>query len=262
MTTNSSPSLIGVLSRLPKVVLWIWLNVLIFDIANQRLPGAVVEDTVNKQFRPLPSRRISATHARRLLLAVIPLVVVANAYLGGAEETIIAIGLTWMYNDLGGSEENWIVRNLINSGGFMSYSAGTAKVATGYDRHKLNDMAYGWLAVVGIIVLSTLQIQDMADMEGDAACGRKTMPLKCGETLTRWSIAVAVAVWSIVCPWMFDLAGPGYAIPTLLGSMIVVRILACRNVDSDKGTFKLWCLWTACIYMLPLIKNPKVFDWS
>ncbi|KAF1975732.1 hypothetical protein BU23DRAFT_632428 [Bimuria novae-zelandiae CBS 107.79] len=48
LTTNPDPKVSEVLYRIPHVVMWNWLNVLLFDIANQRLPDSIVEDRVNK----------------------------------------------------------------------------------------------------------------------------------------------------------------------------------------------------------------------
>ena len=53
LTTNPDPRAMGVLWRIPKVLLWNWLNVF-FDIANQRLPQSILEDTINKPWRPIP----------------------------------------------------------------------------------------------------------------------------------------------------------------------------------------------------------------
>ena len=72
--------------------------------------------------------------------------------------------LEYMYNDLGGADENFVVRNLINAAGFICYSAGATRVACGHDRHFLNEKAYQWLAIIGGIVFSTLQMQDMVSL--------------------------------------------------------------------------------------------------
>ena len=161
ITTNNSPNAISILERVPLVVLWVWINVLIFDLANQRLPNSIIEDSVNKPWRPIPSGRLSADQARRLLLAVLPIAILITFYTGGIQETIAMNTLVYMYNDLGGADENFVVRNLINAAGFICYSAGATRVACGHDVYSLNDKAYQWLAMIGGIVFSTLQMQDM-----------------------------------------------------------------------------------------------------
>ena len=130
-----------------------------------------------------------------------------------------------MYNNLGGADENYILRNLINTCGFVYYSRGATIVAAGYGHYELNQTAYPWLALVGAVVFSTLQMQDMADMEGDAARGRRTLPLVHGETPARWSIAVPVTAWSFICPAFWEAGIAGYGVSIIIGSVLVVRLL-------------------------------------
>ena len=45
----------------------------------------------------------------------------------------------------------------------------------------------------------------------------------------------------------------GYSCPFILGIAITARILTLRNASADRRTFKLWALWTVCLYSLPLL---------
>ena len=100
------------------------------------------------------------------------------------------MSLTWMYNDLHGADEHYAVRNLINAARFMTYNYGTSRVAAGGSLNPV--MIYQWVPMVGAVVLTTLQMQDMSDQKGDAERGRGTMPLVWGDGVARWSIAVGV----------------------------------------------------------------------
>jgi 4-hydroxybenzoate polyprenyltransferase len=255
LTTNSNPIFKDVMSRLPNVLLWNWLNVLLFDIANQRLSQSIVEDSVNKPWRPVPSGRITPVGARRLLLAVVPLVFLASCLLGGMPETVAMIVLGYMYNDLGGSNENYNIRNLINALGFMCYSSGALTVAAGFGQHELSDDAMPWISIVGMVVFSTLSMQDMPDIPGDAAIGRRTLPLIHGETFARWAIAIPVLFWSFACPAFWQLKAKAYLPSIGVGGLLAFRVLVFRSVESDKNSWRLWCLWTMVIYALPLIGN-------
>lgn len=158
LTIHPSPHLLSVLGRGGHALLWVWLNTLIFVLANQGLPASVNEDSLNKPRRPLPAGRITVVQTRRLLLATIPTVLLITLYLGAMEETVILIGLTWMYNDLGGADESFLVRNLINGVAFAAYGSGATRVASGRMLPLLNAAGYQWLAVVGIIIFTTLQV--------------------------------------------------------------------------------------------------------
>ncbi|KAF1948661.1 hypothetical protein CC80DRAFT_583646 [Byssothecium circinans] len=251
LTTNSSPQLVTVLSRLPHVILWNYLNVLLFDIANQRLPNSIVEDRVNKPWRPIPMGRLNEIEARRLLLGVLPVVFFASLWLGGVVETVALMVLTWMYNDLGAADEVYVVRNLVNAMGFMCYSAGSLNVAAG--DYTLTPKAYTWLIVVGLIIFSTLSMQDLPDVVGDAVRGRMTAPLVHGDSIARYTIALPIFFWSVYCPWFFDASVLGYTCSVVVGGYLAFRILFNRGVANDKISWKLWCVWTMVLYGLPLM---------
>jgi len=255
LTTNPHPTVSSIISRIPLVLLWNWLNVLLFGIANQRLPNSVLEDSINKAWRPLPAGRITQADARRLLLAIIPIVFAASYVLGGMRETATLMVLTWMYNDLEASDEHFQLRNLINACGFMCYSSGATVVAAGYRQYSLTSTAYQWIGMVGAVVVSTLSLQDLPDVEGDAAKGRLTLPLLHGDTVARWAIAVPVLMWSVVCPGFWGLHWPGWVVSLGFGALVALRVLLRRGVVEDKVSWKLWCLWTAVLYSLPLFKN-------
>ena len=257
LTTNPSPNAWEIVARLPQNLLWNWLNLLIFDLANQRLPASIVEDSVNKPWRPIPSGRISAAATRRLLLYTIPVTFCLIAILGGMREFIGMLVLTWLYNDLEGADDNYLTRNAINALGFVCYSSGSTIVAAGYGRWELNSRAFEWLAIVGGIVFSTLQMQDMADMAGDAVRGRGTLPLVHGEEVARWSIAIPVVFWSLFCPVYWEVGLWAFAPSVLIGGTLAFRVLWYRTVEADRRTWKLWCIWTEALYILPLCKNPS-----
>ncbi|MCJ1231764.1 hypothetical protein MMC12_008443 [Toensbergia leucococca] len=55
MTTNAEPHLFTIIARLPLVLLWTWLNTLIFDLANQRLPDSILTASTSPGDRSQPA---------------------------------------------------------------------------------------------------------------------------------------------------------------------------------------------------------------
>ncbi|MCJ1280742.1 hypothetical protein MMC26_000059 [Xylographa opegraphella] len=255
LTTNPSPTVPAVLARTPLIIMWNWLSLLLFCIDNQFQPHSILEDAVNKPWRALPSHRLSPREARRLLLGVIPTVFLATFRLGGIREAVTLKLLTWMYNYLGGADDGVVVRNLLNALGYMCYGSGSMVIAAGYGQHELAPRAYPWLAILGAIIFTTRQLQDMPDVHGDAARGRQTVPLLYGDSFARYSIAVPVVAWSLLCPafWGSDLLG--YAAPLVIGLFLGVRLLLRRSVAADADTWKVWCVWISVIYVLPVWKQ-------
>jgi 4-hydroxybenzoate polyprenyltransferase len=163
--------------------------------------------------------------------------------------------LTWAYNDLGAGDENFFVRHINNALGFVSFGAGASQVACGYPKHTLNQDAYWWLGVIAVVITCTIQFQDMEDQEGDRLRNRKTLPIVCGDDLTRWGNAVVIMFFSLFVPAFWGMGTVGYFLPVLLGIAIAGRTLLLRTLASDKQTFRLWCIWLTALYCLPVIKH-------
>ncbi|KAK8131615.1 UbiA prenyltransferase [Apiospora sp. TS-2023a] len=250
---------ISVLSaRLPAVVFWIWLQLLVLDLANQRLPDSVAEDRLNKPWRPIPSGRLTCSGAKDLLIFSIAFTFVASVLLlGGVYETLVLFALNWLYNDLGLANSHWFLRNLLNSLGITAIGAGAMAVGQqGLDAPLDWDAAHWWLFLCAGVLMTTIQAQDLYDQAGDAARHRSTAPLVLGDTAARWSVAIPVVAWSVAMPALVGLQIPehyiGYAVPACTGVTLAARVLTRRSVPDDKATFRLWAVWCVLLYALPM----------
>jgi 4-hydroxybenzoate polyprenyltransferase len=259
LTTNATPKLSEILIRLPKVFIWIWLNLLVGTISNQRLPSSALEDAMNKPWRPIAAGRITSDDARQLLMGVIPLTLLVSWSIGGLRESAAVIIMCWMYNDLGGADEHHHIRNLINALALSCFNSGAAIVAIGHGEHALNDRGYSYLVILAAMIFSTIATQDMPDMPGDATRGRKTLPLVYGHVVARWVIAIPILFWSLICPAFLDTDISGYMFSLLLGSIFAFHLLAFRTNAADKVSWKMWSVWALMLFSLPLFKNHEVF---
>ncbi|KAF6815228.1 UbiA prenyltransferase [Colletotrichum sojae] len=251
LTTTSTPDdTTRALRRVPLAIVWMWLNLIVCGVSNQRLPDSVLEDEHNKPWRPIAAGRLTTAQAHTLLLVAIPVVMVASLVLGGFTPTVTMMALLWMYNDLDGSGANVWSRNAINTGGIMCFSAGALEVASGAG--ELPVRAWWWIALMGAAVMTTVQALDFPDMEGDRARGRQTIPLVCGEEVARGGLAVAVVIWSIACPVFWDVRPVGWAAPVGVGFAMAALTVLRREVKFDGVVAKLWCLWMCALYVLPL----------
>ena len=263
LTLNQSPEFAVILGRLPRIAFWCWINLLPFAIDNQRQSAAIKEDGENKPWRPIPSGRMSKTQAKWLMWSLYPAAIVASMMLGGLKQCLALICLGWWYNDLGGADHSCITRNFINACGFLCYASGATEVAsrTGLLGSPFKPIAWLWFAIIGAVVFTSVQSQDMYDQAGDGLRGRKTVPLVMGDNHARWSIGIAVSIWSIVCPTLWQL-GPGtYAVSMTTAAIITFRTLTKRSVSDDKSTFRIWNLWMVILYVMPLLKRIKGDSW-
>ena len=250
VVAQESMSMVHILEALPSVALFNWSNVFIFELANQRSPESVREDIVNKPWRPLPSGRMDSEQTRKLMLFAIPGVLITNLALGVWKETALLLVLTWLYNDLKGGDE--LIRDVIISLAFGCYNHGSLRLAAGL-RTEISYYGYSWIACISLVILTTMQVQDLKDQQGDRLRGRRTIPLAFGETFSRYSIAVAVLGWSCAMFWQFPMLCA--LLPVILGCYICYRVLYLRATKADSQTWKWWCLWTISLYALPMMSH-------
>ena len=241
--------------RVPLAALWIWYHLLLEVLANQRLPASIEEDAKNKPWRPLPSNRLRPESASTILVGTVPTALCFSYFLGERELLASALlcAFTWLYNDLDGANSSFVLRNALNACGLLSFSVGATAITVGGDRFSFWGSV--WLLLLWWIIFTTVQVQDLADAEGDAARGRKTMPLVCGDNVTRWSVATFVLFWSMVCRIFWRLDNLGSVPPLLVGGTLACRILLWRNLEADKSVWRLWCFWMAVISFLPLVRQ-------
>ncbi|PQE07304.1 digeranylgeranylglyceryl phosphate synthase protein [Rutstroemia sp. NJR-2017a WRK4] len=242
---------IDVLSSVPKVMLWTWINLLPFAINNQRQPEAIEEDAINKPWRVFPSGRLSPESAKTLMLFGFFMAIITSQVQGSSLQCLALILLGFWYNNLNGSDCSFLVRNFINACGFVCFTSGAMQVAVGTS-YSVLELHGWWYGIIAGIVFSTVQMQDMYDQRGDAIRNRKTVPLVLGDGLARWTIAVPVVMWCWLAPLLWNSSFFGFVLPVALGFTVAIRVLRRRTESEDKKTFRLWNLWLVSIYLLPL----------
>ncbi|KAI1811708.1 UbiA prenyltransferase family [Poronia punctata] len=248
--------------RIPLVLFWVWLNLLPFEINNQNQPQGIEEDRLNKPWRTMPSNRWSPRQATNAMLFFYFVAIGVSWHLGGIRWSLSLVVLGIWYNNMGGSDVNPFIRNLINALGYISFAAGALETALDeplrYDWAFTIDLSKPptletWLMTILSVILTTVHTQDMEDQEGDALRGRRSLPLQIGDGPCRWVTAVSMSFWGIFCPLLWGCGWLGYVCSISLAFAVASRSLVLRNVEADKTTFKIWNLWIVCIYTLPLI---------
>ncbi|KAI0860603.1 UbiA prenyltransferase family-domain-containing protein [Xylaria cubensis] len=238
-------------TRLPCTIAWLWIHILVADLSNQRLPESVCEDKVNKPWRPIPAGRITPRDAQIWLQIAITLALLFSIICNSLQPSTTLMTFLWLYNDLDGSSIGPCQRNLLNAAGFVCFNWGGISVLLGSCTGQVSFT--NWIVLLALVVTTTIQVQDLPDMEGDRARKRLTVPLVYGEEVGRWGAAVLAPVWSVVCTifWRTPifLAMIPFFISTSMASLIVLR----RDQHSDELGWKLWCLWVGSLYLLPLL---------
>lgn len=245
------------LSRIPLMVLWLWLHLLVEDISNQRLPESIAEDIVNKAWRPIPSGRLSAEEAQQILRTLIPLSLFASAVLQSFKPSVTFMTLVWLYNDLDGANTGPIQRNTLNAAGIACFGWGALTTLSGSSKDvECNSMLIYWIALTAAIVMTTIHAQDFPDVAGDKVRGRKTIPLLFNETWARGTLAGLVLFWSIVCLRFWNVNSTLAWMEVLgIGVTISLKTTLDRTQSSDEIVWRLWCFWVTSVYFLPLLSR-------
>ncbi|XXH05341.1 hypothetical protein Hte_011767 [Hypoxylon texense] len=248
-----------ILQRFPLILGFNVANLLIFDLANQRAPQSVAEDRINKPWRPIPRGQVSMDQVRRLMLVCIPVTMALNYTLGVWQQGTSILVLTWMYNDLRGGDEAFL-REILISIAYGLFNSGSLAVAVGPGYPSLSIQGLTWTAVISGVILTTMQVQDLKDQEGDRTRGRRTIALFLGDQVSRVSIAFFVCFWSCVCVKFWALDVMPFLFIALLAAIVAIRVLFVRSArGEDARTWRYWCLWHASLYTLPLLA-PRGFQ--
>jgi len=142
------------------------------------------------------------------------------------EETLLLLVCTWVYNDVEGSDANSVERNILLAFLYSLYGSGALRVATdsAFGASFLNSRGKLWSWVIGFIIFTTMQMQDLKDQEGDRTRNRSTTPLVLGETVARWTIAIPVIFWSLFYSIFLKVGVYLSILPIAWGMVVAVRI--------------------------------------
>lgn len=155
-------SWLSVLQNFPAVLFFNWWHTLIFDLSHQWAPAAVAEDTVNKPWRPIPQGKITGDQTRRLILAMIPISLGLNSYMNVWDQGVVIHVITWMYNELGGNDEWFFVRDLCTANAFAMFNSGALKIASGCylndTQCEVNRLGRIWTGIISAIIFTTLLV--------------------------------------------------------------------------------------------------------
>jgi len=226
----------------------------------------VLEDAVNKPWRPIPAGLITPEQSQAILRWAVPLCLAFSSFADSGSAGLLLPSATlmcfvWLYNDLDGSAAGPVQRSAINAAGLACFGwgalaaltvplAGTeaATAAAPPQTVKL------WIVIIAAIVFTTVHAADFPDVEGDRERGRQTMPLVYGEDVSRRFLAVTAPAWSVASlvfwhvefgfSWVAPMAVSGY-----MAGLTVTR----RDHGSDEIVWKLWCLWIVVLFLLPVV---------
>lgn len=238
---------------LARGAIYFWLYVFIFCLSNQ--VHGVEEDRLNKPDRPLVRGDVSLRGAwQRWLLAMLifPLV--------GWSFGVLAWALLWqaivVLHNFGGWGRHWVTKNLAMTLGTLVQLGAAWQMAA----PTISPEAWRWIILISLVVFPMVTVQDLRDLAGDRATGRRTFPLVFGESPTRWLVCAAfVGVVPMLHFGLLQQAGVDAgmllcdAILAALCLTIAWRVLRHTGAHADHRTYMLFTYWYCAILATAIV---------
>ncbi|RAL10696.1 UbiA family prenyltransferase [Aspergillus homomorphus CBS 101889] len=219
-----------------------------FVVSNQI--SGVSEDKVNKPDRPIASGAESLSAAKNRYWSLTVIYLALGYSLGVCKWTLLWIATTIAHNPLGFS----------NFGPTKDLCMGLGCIAQLKAAWAIGgapaDMGWAWIKVITLYMLWPIPLQDLRDVPGDLAAGRRTTPILLGDLPARIYISVGIAVsqylliYHRILQHRYD--DSTVALSVALGLMTVgciFRLFYFRSLTSDR--FSYW-LYTVIYVLQPL----------
>ncbi|KAH9960956.1 UbiA prenyltransferase family-domain-containing protein [Russula compacta] len=241
-------------SSLLQCWIWIWFHLFLCNVSNQA--RSCEEDKVNRPWRPLPAGRITESQAVTLRWTIAVLCLFWSS-IYGQELVLMTIGLvitTVVYDELG-TAGHIIGKNFCAVGGYASFEVG-ATIIIGTN-HAMDFVSVTAVIISGIMIFTTIQAQDFADVEGDKALGRMTFPIYAPE-FSRAFTLIATVAWSVFLSWFWGVGPVSAAFLVILGTYVGMRYYLWRTLEADKKSYTIFNIWLMAAHTLPLHTRTSV----
>ncbi|KAI1125891.1 UbiA prenyltransferase family [Nemania abortiva] len=225
----------------------------VFDLVNQIAhPGNRLEDEINKPDRPLATNSMTPQSARtRYYIALVAWLCYSYA-LGIMAWTLLWLAIifaSWKYSvslsDFGPAKD------LSNSLGLIAQLMSAWHIG-GADP----SVRWHWVKILALWMYPTIGIQDLRDVPGDLAVGRRTTVILLGDIPARIYHSVGLVVfehififqWMLRCRYDASTFAVSAAVAALTAG-IIFRLFAWRTIESDRKTYRYYMI----LYQLNLV---------
>ncbi|TRM68641.1 UbiA prenyltransferase family [Schizophyllum amplum] len=228
-------------------LVWLLLHLLAFDTRNQII--GLEEDRLSKPNRPIAAGRISLRAAQILNVAFIGMSLLDSARHGLLVQSVIYQVCAAAYNDWD-LARYWVTKSGMICIGLGIWCWGTV-VCFDHGR-PLSPTSVNALLITALLLATTVHAQDFRDVDGDAAIGRRTLPMVLSPAFGRWSLAALLVGWSAVLVRFWLLPAGVAALLYILAAVTSVAFVRSKSSEGDKDACWWYNAWfTACL-TLPL----------
>ncbi|KAJ6564950.1 UbiA prenyltransferase family-domain-containing protein [Mycena vulgaris] len=182
----------SILYRFPRLIVWLTLFIYLFNLSNQIV--GISEDCVNKPNRPIPSGKVTLAGAKRRAVVVL----VAFLAIGTISPCLLPESICWAlatgFLSWTSAGHHWFGKNTV------ALIPGTWALLSGSWRSvsALTPAAKGYIYGMALWSALLTNIQDLRDVIGDRATGRRTLAVVFGPVRARRIITggtIPAAIW-------------------------------------------------------------------
>ncbi|KUL85343.1 hypothetical protein ZTR_07041 [Talaromyces verruculosus] len=210
-----------------------------FVVGNQIC--GVQEDQINKPDRPIAAGATSLKAARIRWAVLTVLYFSYGCYLGVGIWSAMWIAISFAHNFLSFGDFGPTKDMCIGLGCVAQLTAAWLIGGAPYE------VGWNWIKIIALYTLFPIPLQDLRDVPGDLAVGRKTTPILMGDMPCRIyiSLGVFISQFLLIKYRILDhrLDWSTVALSTVLGILaltVIFRLFAFRDVKSDRYSYRLY----------------------
>ncbi|TDL26293.1 hypothetical protein BD410DRAFT_576058 [Rickenella mellea] len=226
------------------LVSWLIPYVYFFNLSNQII--GVDEDRINKPDRPIPSGKVTVSGAIRRWVVALSTFIGISLYEPSLLPETICWVLTVAFLCLTSAGSHWFgkICAAMTTGGWALLSGSWKAIAPATPKSN------AYVCAVALWAGLTAHIQDLRDIRGDTAVGRKTLPVVFGDRGSRLIITnlfLPAAYWVI---WMAGIVRLAPFTLAMTHITLAYRVMQTGDSRYDHKTYMyytyLFCLILAC----------------
>ncbi|MET9644805.1 UbiA family prenyltransferase [Streptomyces syringium] len=245
-----------ILWHLGQILLLSLLYAYTFDTSNQA--RGAEEDRLNKPYRPIPAGLITSAGAMRRFWIAMPLYTLLGWQLGVVEWVLLWQAAIILINLVSTPRSYLLCKTPSMVMGTVAQLCGAWQAVSPIDTTVTQ-----WITIITIVYALALLFEDIRDMEGDRAIGRRTPALVLGA----WSIRIWFASLMLITPplFHFSLYAPTSAAPWRIAVCDLalaatcwtsaIRGLLLRHTRADRVTYQLYM----ASYVVALLAGPVLW---
>jgi len=261
---RTQPSLKSMISKYILLLSWLTPYLYFFNLFGQIM--SVEEDRINKPDRPIPSGKVTLNGAKWRCVTAL----VAFLLIPAFEPVLLPETLCWLsvvaFLCLTPAGNHWLGKNSVAMavGAWSLLGASWKAIAPGVPKNSHDILAV--CVWVGLLA----HIQDLRDVEGDAAVGRKTMPIVFGDIATKRVIVLLLIPAALLALWVGDILSTAPFTLTIAHMFLAYRVMQIGGPLYDHQTYMIFtyifCLILSFMSIrnvaLDTIREPFTFSWS